>query len=354
MPRLFAVSTRTFILLSLCTFGLYELYWSYRNWKQLRIAGLEDLRPFWRAVFAPLWGFSLFKRIRATATAAGVAANWQCNLLGTLYLLFAMARMLPEPWSLISLLGFVAIIPVQRTAQRVNAQRAVTGTQRRLDTDGPPHRDPVFAPPSLATAARKPWPFVLIAVFLGCWILMAYIGNDIANWLPPEIQVLLWAAVATTGLGLLAALLGRPRLSLVAFALSMVNLLWQGHLWDLKLAQDRKEQAESVRNENRNSLSRALLKAPCDNGDIAVLTTSHAPWSPRISMNLRIVHPSHTQSPETWESTSGEGDPPDKSGINKYRQVARTECRQPGHPSLDDLHERLRRHYWAEHHKDVR
>lgn len=351
---LFAVSTRTFILMSLCTFGLYELYWCYQNWKRIRTNSIEDLSPFWRAFFAPLWGFSLFRRIRATAAAAGVTVGWKSNLLATLYLLFAMARMLPEPWPFISLFGFVAIIPVQRTAQRVNARKAVAGTHRPLDPDSSAFRDPIFAPLSLATAAKKPWYFALIAAILGCWILMAYIGNDIAHWLPPMIQGLLWGAVATTGLGVLAAFLGRPRLGLLAFALTVVNLMWQDHLWDLKLAQDRKEQAQSVRIDNQNSLSRALLKAPCDNGDVAVLTTWRDPWGPSITMDLQIIHPSHTQLPETLESASGKGKPPDKSAINKYREVEHTECRQAGHSSLDDLYERLSQHYWAEHRKYVR
>src|SRR5262245_7614259 len=32
---LFPVATHKFIVLSICTFGLYELYWCYQNWKRL-------------------------------------------------------------------------------------------------------------------------------------------------------------------------------------------------------------------------------------------------------------------------------------------------------------------------------
>lgn len=76
------------------------------------------------------------------------------------------------------------------------------------------------------------------------------------------IQALLWCAVATTGLGLLAAFLGRPGLGLVAFALTVANLLWQDHLWDLKLAPQRKRDAELRRRENAELLSQAQAQAP--------------------------------------------------------------------------------------------
>lgn len=176
VPPLFAVSTRTFILMSLCTFGLYELYWCHQNWKRIRIASGEDLSPFWRTVFAPLWGFSLFRRIRTRAEAAEVPILWNSNLLATRYLLFAMARMLPQPWSLTGLFGFLAIIPVQRTAQRINAHLAVTG----LAPDSPAYRDRVSVSPSLATDAAGPLIATLIAAFLGCGILMTYIGFGLA------------------------------------------------------------------------------------------------------------------------------------------------------------------------------
>ncbi len=52
---LFPVATHKFIVLSVCSLGIYELYWCYQNWKRLKQASGERLSPFWRAVFAPLW-----------------------------------------------------------------------------------------------------------------------------------------------------------------------------------------------------------------------------------------------------------------------------------------------------------
>jgi hypothetical protein len=40
------------VVMSLCTFGLYELYWFYMNWNLLKQRHNSDISPFWRAFFA--------------------------------------------------------------------------------------------------------------------------------------------------------------------------------------------------------------------------------------------------------------------------------------------------------------
>lgn len=356
VPPLFAVSTRTFILLSICTLGLYPLYWCYQNWKRVRISSSEDLSPFWRAVFAPLWGFSLFRRIRNRAEAAGVPIAWNSNLLATIYLLFGMAGMLPGPWSFISLFSFVAILPVQRAAQRVNAQTADTGTAWRPVRDSPADRNPGTAPPSRASSVLKPRYAALIAAFLGCWILMGYIGDGLANWLTPMIQTLLWTAVATTGLGLLAAFLGRPRLGLLCFALTVANLLWQDHLWDLKMAPQRQRDAELTRRENAALLAQAQAQAPCTNGDVAILSkftnTNTKPSFTTVS--IEIVPKNRAEKSYTLVSTHGNYRPPDDANVRGYRAWKHIDCRSAEYPSLEAMMQQVTRHYWAEHHKYVR
>lgn len=117
---LFPVATHKFIVLSICSFSIYELYWCYQNWKRLKTASSQNLSPFWRAFFAPLWGFSLFRRIRATALANGVIVGWSAGALGTFYLILFGLWRLPDPWWLISFASFIPMVPVQQAAQRVN------------------------------------------------------------------------------------------------------------------------------------------------------------------------------------------------------------------------------------------
>jgi hypothetical protein len=130
---LFPVATHKFIVLSLCSFGIYELYWCYQNWKRLKMTSGEDLWPFWRAFFAPLWGFSLFKQIRVAALSAGVPVAWSSGALATVYLVLHLTWRLPDPWSLLTFGTLIPMIPVQQAAQRVNDHHAMPGREGRND-----------------------------------------------------------------------------------------------------------------------------------------------------------------------------------------------------------------------------
>lgn len=114
-----------FVILSFGTFGLYDLYWFYRNWKLVKNQFRQDLSPFWRAFFAPLWGFSLFGEIHAYAGRHGRHAGWSAGLLGALYLIWVALWRLPDPWWLVSLFSFIPLIPVQRTINDVAVQRGL-------------------------------------------------------------------------------------------------------------------------------------------------------------------------------------------------------------------------------------
>jgi hypothetical protein len=131
---LFPVATHKFIVLSLVSFTAYTFYWFYQNWKRIKTASQENLSPFWRTAFAPLWGFSLFSQIRILASAQGIAADWSPGLLGTMFLVLNSLWILPDPWSWISLAVFVPAIPIQQTAQRVNEICAKSVGEPQNDT----------------------------------------------------------------------------------------------------------------------------------------------------------------------------------------------------------------------------
>jgi hypothetical protein len=114
----FPVATHKFVVMSICTFGLYEMYWCFKNWQRIRQRSGEHLSPFWRALFAHLWGFSLFQRIRDSAHDQKITVDWSPGLLGTLYLLLGASWRLPDPlW----LIGFASLIPMVAVLQTTQA-----------------------------------------------------------------------------------------------------------------------------------------------------------------------------------------------------------------------------------------
>jgi len=68
-----------FLVLSLLTFGLYTLFWFYRNWSLLRDRDGWDILPVPRAVFAIFFTHNLLESINDRAVAqghSGGAPNW--------------------------------------------------------------------------------------------------------------------------------------------------------------------------------------------------------------------------------------------------------------------------------------
>ena len=117
----FSVSLSKLVVMSLATFGIYELYWCYKQWEAIRRRESEKLSPFWRAFFAPLWGFSLFPRIQRLTANYGVPASWSgAGLALGFFILGAMWR-LPDPYWLVSLFSFLPLLVVQRSVNALNA-----------------------------------------------------------------------------------------------------------------------------------------------------------------------------------------------------------------------------------------
>jgi uncharacterized protein DUF4234 len=118
----FAVSLRKFVVMSIVTFGIYELYWAYKNWMLIKARSSEQLSPVWRAWFAQLWSFSLFSRIRDGARERGLHVEWTPVWLAAGYLLMTLFVRLPGTLALLSVLSFLPILPVVQTIATVHEQ----------------------------------------------------------------------------------------------------------------------------------------------------------------------------------------------------------------------------------------
>ena len=128
-PVYFSVSIPKLVCLSFCSFGIYELYWFYKNWQLERGRAHEALSPFWRTIFTVFFCYSLFKRVIVTGSKAGLFAGGGAGLLATLYIIVSISWNLPDPYSLISLLTVLPLAMVQKIAGKIN-DRLTPGAPR--------------------------------------------------------------------------------------------------------------------------------------------------------------------------------------------------------------------------------
>jgi len=125
VPAFFPVSVLKLVVMSICTLGLYELYWFHGNWVLIRDRESSTISPARRTLFAVLFCYPLFSRIRDFAASSQTRTRLPALPLAAGWVLLSLfSRLLPAPYTLLSLLAVVFLVPVQLAANRSNSQVA--------------------------------------------------------------------------------------------------------------------------------------------------------------------------------------------------------------------------------------
>jgi hypothetical protein len=119
-PPFFPVSVLKLVLLSGCTFGLYELYWFYKNWQYIKEREGLDIRPFWRVFFGYFFCYQFFSKVRDYDRPELELSFLPAGPLTAGWILVTMLWRLPEPYWLLSNFAVVFLIPVQTRVNHVN------------------------------------------------------------------------------------------------------------------------------------------------------------------------------------------------------------------------------------------
>jgi hypothetical protein len=122
-PPFFAVSVTKLVVMSICTFSIYEVYWFYRHWKQIAEREREAISPLARAIFTIIFCYSCFARMRdyeaETGTSTG-AGRLAAVPLAIAWVVTTLLWRLPDPYWWISMLAVLFLVPVQMHANRLN------------------------------------------------------------------------------------------------------------------------------------------------------------------------------------------------------------------------------------------
>jgi hypothetical protein len=123
-PVYFPVSLAKLGVMSFFTFGGYEIYWFYRQWEHEKRRTGEDIWPVARAMFSPLFYYTLLTGIEPQLDPAERAALPSLGLLAAGYFVWVSLWRLPDPYWLISSFSFVPLLPFQRAANQLNRRLA--------------------------------------------------------------------------------------------------------------------------------------------------------------------------------------------------------------------------------------
>ena len=117
----FAVSPVKLAVLSICTLGLYEVYWFYKQWVLIKERSEPHIIPWGRALFGVIWCYSCLDFIRKDERNLGVEPVLAAGPLATGWIALSLTWRLPEPYFLIGFLAPLLLVPAQRHVNRINA-----------------------------------------------------------------------------------------------------------------------------------------------------------------------------------------------------------------------------------------
>ena len=119
-PIYFPVSLAKLVVMNFCTWGGYQFYWFYENWKLIQKREQSEVSPFWRTFFAFIYCLALFEKVQSTAASLKIRQSIPPVTQASGWILLSMLFILPDPYWLANFLSVFFLLPVQQTANRIN------------------------------------------------------------------------------------------------------------------------------------------------------------------------------------------------------------------------------------------
>ena len=120
-PLFFPVSTRKLLVMSTVTFGLYEIFWFYKNWKLVKERTGENIMPFWRGFFGVIFCHACFREMREASEDRGLSKLPLIGWLTLAWILLTISWRLPDPYWLITWLSPLVLVRMQKLVNELNS-----------------------------------------------------------------------------------------------------------------------------------------------------------------------------------------------------------------------------------------
>ena len=142
----YAISPKRLVLFSILTFGIYEIYWFYKNWQAVKKFEGQKISPFWRAIFAVFFCYGLFKKVSESAKSHNYRNLYSSGWLATAYIfLLLVGNGLSTVdsyeigfnliWFIVVVSTFIPLLPVQK-AINFNNEKVKGSSELKRDFSG--------------------------------------------------------------------------------------------------------------------------------------------------------------------------------------------------------------------------
>ena len=113
-----------FLVMSVATFGLYEMYWCYRCWQYVERMGSRNIWPIARGIFCSIFFFFLAEEID---NGLRISRTFRSACLALLYIALIVISYLWDPYWMIALAAPLVMMPLVIDVDRLNRHWGVVG-----------------------------------------------------------------------------------------------------------------------------------------------------------------------------------------------------------------------------------
>lgn len=130
-PIYFSIPVKRLVLLGIFSFGMYQVYWFYKNFAIIREVEGENVGPVWRAVFSIFFCYGLAKRVLRSAQRQGYEGSYSPGWVAAGYIILSLLEdSQASGWGiLVNLIGLFNFLPL------ITVQRAINYNNRHVDPD---------------------------------------------------------------------------------------------------------------------------------------------------------------------------------------------------------------------------
>src|SRR5262249_42019382 len=110
----FYVSPFKLVLMTICSFGCYQLFWFYKNWTYAEEHTNKVQKPMVNAIFAVLTFYGLIKEISRAGGQAGIFKKLPAAFLAILFAAMLFVGRFEGMLYLVGLWSCLCLVPVQQ------------------------------------------------------------------------------------------------------------------------------------------------------------------------------------------------------------------------------------------------
>ncbi len=119
-PPYFSVSATKFLVMWVCSFGLYGIYWSYMQWSLIKKRERSNILPAMRSLFLIFFFYSLIQHVNATARSHDIKGQLSAGMLTSGFILFSILGCLPDPYWIIGYMSLAFVVAIQNLINQIN------------------------------------------------------------------------------------------------------------------------------------------------------------------------------------------------------------------------------------------